>query len=85
VIQGGAVTIPAGGTVVVQPGTHVQVLTDSTIRLEGTLIAAGSSSSPVTFDAVSVYPPMIEVEGGTLQSSFTQFRGRCARSRTARS
>jgi len=74
-IQGGTVLIPPDGTVVVQPGVHVQVMTNSSLRVEGTLRIDGSVSSPVTIDAISVFPPMIEVEGGTLQMAFTRIGG----------
>lgn len=74
-IQGGTVLIPAESTVIVQPGVHVHVLTNSSLRVEGTLRAIGSASNPITFDAVAAYPPMIEVEGGTLDTAFTQLGG----------
>lgn len=47
VIDSGLTTLPAGGTVVVDPGVSVRIETGSELRVEGTLIAQGTASSPI--------------------------------------
>lgn len=46
-------TIPAGGTVVVEPGVTVDLDDGATLDVRGTLLAQGSPAEPVTFNAFS--------------------------------
>lgn len=46
-IDSGLTTVVAGGTVIVDPGVTVRVATGSELRVDGTLLAQGTASSPI--------------------------------------
>jgi len=68
-------TIPAGGTVIVEPGVVVNVNPGREMIVSGTLLAQGTAAQHVVIDAPAVFPPMITVNQGTLDASFLDFRG----------
>ncbi len=68
-------TIPAGGTVIVEPGVVVNVDPSRRIVVSGTLLAQGTAAQHVVIDAPAVFPPMITVNQGTLNAAFLDFRG----------
>jgi hypothetical protein len=70
-----SITIVTGATVIVDPGVHVDADATRGISLQGTLRLAGTAAAPVVLTAPAVYPPLISVEGGTLQTSFAQIGG----------
>src|SRR6185436_20823684 len=70
-----SMTIAAGATAVVDPGTRIDVDAGRGVTLRGTLRMQGTAAAPVVMTAATSFPPMIEVAGGTLQTSFTQLGG----------
>ncbi len=70
----GNVTIPFGGTVVVEPGVEIRVQPNSTLFVQGTLRGEGTATSPILVTASSVFPPALEVSG-TLDLSFATITG----------
>lgn len=74
VIIQGRVIIPAGGTVIVEPGVEIRVQANSTLVIEGTLRGAGTTTSPILVTAPSVSPPALEVPG-TLDLAFATITG----------
>ncbi|HZW06156.1 MAG TPA: GC-type dockerin domain-anchored protein [Phycisphaerales bacterium] len=68
-----SVTIPAGATVNVEPGVRIAADPDRVITLRGTLRTTGTAAAPVTLSANN-YPPLITVEGGTLETRHTDIR-----------
>ena len=67
-------TIPATGTVIVEPGVTV-ALEAHTITVDGTFNVQGSSSSHVTFSDTTVFPPAVTLDGGTIIMTFADFTG----------
>jgi hypothetical protein len=67
-------TIPATGTVIVEPGVTV-ALQAHTITVDGTFNVQGSSNSHVTFSDTTVFPPAVTLDGGTIMMTFADFTG----------
>ena len=67
-------TIPATGTVIVEPGVTV-ALQAHTITVDGTFNVQGSSTSHVTFSDTTVFPPAVTLDGGTIIMTFADFTG----------
>lgn len=67
-------TIPATGTVIVEPGVTVQ-LQAHTITVDGTFNVQGSSTSHVVFADTTVFPPAVTLDGGTIVMTFADFTG----------
>jgi hypothetical protein len=67
-------TIPKGGTVIVQPGVLLQ-FQGHTLTVSGILNVQGQTSSHVTITADGNFPPAITVDGGKLVMSFTDVGG----------
>jgi len=67
-------TIPATGTVVVEPGVSV-ALQAHTITVDGTFNVQGSSASHVIFSDTTVFPPAVTLDGGTVIMTFADFTG----------
>jgi len=68
-------TIPAGGTLIVDPGVVVNVGYGATLTVSGTLSSVGGAGQEVRFNVTSVYPPAIDVYEGSLSATFTSFLG----------
>ena len=67
-------TIPTGGTVIVQPGVQLQ-FQGHMLTVSGVLNVQGQTSSHVTITADGNFPPAIEMDGGNLAMSFTDVGG----------
>jgi hypothetical protein len=67
-------TIPATGTVIVEPGVTV-ALQAHTITVDGTFNVQGSSTSHVTLSDTTVFPPAVTLDGGTIIMTFADFTG----------
>jgi hypothetical protein len=67
-------TIPATGTVIVEPGVTV-ALQAHTITVDGTFNVQGSSTGHVTFSDTTVFPPAVMLDGGTITMTFADFTG----------
>ena len=67
-------TIPATGTVIVEPGVTV-ALQAHTITVDGTINVQGSSTSHVIFSDTTVFPPAVTLDGGTIIMTFADFTG----------
>jgi len=68
-------TIPAGATVNVEPGVTVNFQSGTTLTLQGTIHALGTADQPIVLTHVAVFPPMVDVNGGTLDAAFVEFGG----------
>ena len=69
------VGIPSGATVLVEPGVEVNFDSGRELTVAGTVNAQGSNDHHITFSHPAVFPPMISVNGGVLNATFTDFRG----------
>jgi hypothetical protein len=66
-------TIPAGGTVVIEPGVTVN-FGNATLLVEGTLRGTATSASRITLSAAAVFPPAVIANGGTVDLTFADIR-----------
>jgi hypothetical protein len=70
------VAIPAGGTVVVEPGVHIQIDPDVTLLVDGEMVAQGTAGQPISIEAgTSLVHPPVHVFG-TLELDFGAVTGR---------
>ena len=67
-------TIPARGTVIVEPGVQLQ-FQGHTLIVSGNLKVQGQSANHVTITATSNFPPVIMLEGGTITIKFADVTG----------
>ena len=55
--------IPAGGTVIVEPGVQINIAEEATLSIAGTLQGDGTDLSPIIIASVANFPPGILVSG----------------------
>jgi hypothetical protein len=67
-------TIPKGGTVIVQPGVVLQ-FQGHTLTVTGTIKLQGQAASPITISATSNFPPVITLEDGNVNMKFATITG----------
>ncbi|MBC7833606.1 MAG: choice-of-anchor J domain-containing protein [Phycisphaerales bacterium] len=67
--------IPEGSTVIVEPGVRVDVQAGHTLVVAGTLRAIGTPTDRVVFTHPAVFPPMMRIEGGTLDLGWADIQG----------
>lgn len=67
-------TIPKGGTVVMQPGVQLD-FQGFTLSVSGNLNAQGLSTSHIRINAQDVFPPAITVAGGKVTIAFADLAG----------
>jgi hypothetical protein len=67
-------TIPQGGTVIVEPGVQVQ-FQGHTLTVSGVLQAQGQAASHITITATSNFPPAIMLQRGNVTLSFADITG----------
>lgn len=68
-------TIPPSGTVIVEPGVEVNFDANMELVVSGTLRLLGQAGQPIVVTAPAVFPPMIRVDGGTLEATFAELQG----------
>lgn len=69
------ISIPPSATVIVEPGTTVNFDQNMQLVVSGTLQIDATADSHAVFTYPSVFPPMLEVLGGTVNASFAEFEG----------
>lgn len=57
-------TIPAGATLEIEPGAIVEIQSGFKFRIEGTLNASGTASSPVLFTGPNSFDTGLDIAGG---------------------
>jgi hypothetical protein len=67
--------IPATSTVIVEPGVQINFDADMQVVVAGTLRLQGQAAQHVVLNAPAVFPPIIDVNGGTFDASFSDFSG----------
>src|SRR5688572_10174219 len=61
--------VPAGTTLILEPGVRVQINADSELRVEGRLIGQGTAANRVTITGANNYSAVLGVPG-TLELHF---------------
>jgi hypothetical protein len=67
-------TIPQGGTVIVEPGVELH-FQEHTLTVSRVLKAQGQAASHITITATSNFPPAITLQGGNVTMSFSDVTG----------
>jgi len=75
IVMNGNVVIPAGGTVIIDPGVEVRATANSTLVVQGVVRGEGTAEDRVRFTQTTSYPPIISVDRGVLECRFTEFDG----------
>src|SRR5215468_5192886 len=69
----GTYTVPVGQTLVMEPGVVVQIQSNSTLQVLGTLNANGTATSHISITGVDSYSAKVDVKG-TANIAFTDFK-----------
>jgi hypothetical protein len=69
------ITIPSTSTVIVEAGVHVTFDPDMQVIVSGTMDLQGQAAQRIVLQAPAVFPPIIDIDGGVFDSSFSDFTG----------
>jgi hypothetical protein len=69
------ITIPTTSTVTVQAGVRINFDPNMQVMVLGTMHLHGQTAQHIVLNAPSVFPPIIEVDGGAFDASFSDFTG----------
>jgi hypothetical protein len=71
----GDVTIPAGATVIIEPGVVVTVDAGFSITVNGTLQGIATADQPIMLSASANFPAMLALQAGTVDLQFAAIEG----------
>jgi hypothetical protein len=69
------ITIPSTSTVIVEAGVHVNFDADMQVVVLGTMNLQGQTGQHIVFQAPAVFPPIIDIDAGVFNASFSDFTG----------
>ncbi len=69
------ITIPATSTVIVEAGVQINFDPNMQVIVLGTMHIQGQAAQHVVLNAPAVFPPIIEIDGGVFDASFSDFTG----------
>src|SRR5215467_4481972 len=69
------ITIPSTSTVIVEAGVHVNFDADMQVIVLGTMQLQGQAAQHIVLQAPAVFPPIIDIDGGVFDASFSDFNG----------
>ena len=69
------ITIPSPSTVIVEAGVHINFDPDMQVVVLGTMQLQGQAAQHIVLQAPAVFPPIIDIDGGVFQASFSDFTG----------
>jgi hypothetical protein len=69
------ISIPSTSTVIVEAGVQVIFDPDMQVVVSGTMLLQGQAGQRILFQAPAVFPPIVEIDGGVFEASFTDFTG----------
>src|SRR4029453_14387836 len=69
------ITIPSTSTVTVEAGVHINFDPDMQVIVLGTMQLQGQVAQHIVLQAPAVFPPIIDIDGGVFQASFSDFTG----------
>src|SRR5262245_1805968 len=67
------ITIPATSTVIVEAGVQINFDPDRQVIVSGTMDLQGQDAQRIVLQAPAVFPPIIEIDGGVFDASFSDF------------
>ena len=69
------ITIPSTSTVIVEAGVHINFDPDMQVVVLGTMHLQGQAAQHIVVQAPAVFPPIIDIDGGVFDASFSDFTG----------
>lgn len=69
------ITIPSTSTVIVEAGVHVNFDPDRQVFVLGTMHLQGQAAQHIVLQAPAIFPPIIDIDSGVFQASFSDFTG----------
>ena len=69
------ITIPSTSTVIVEAGVHINFDPDMQVVVLGTMHLQGQVAQHIVLQAPAVFPPIIDIDGGVFDASFSDFTG----------
>src|SRR4029453_5217824 len=69
------ITIPATATVIVEAGVQINFDPDMQVLVAGTMDLQGQTAQRIVLQAPAVFPPIIDIDGGVFDASFSDFTG----------
>src|SRR5262245_14484633 len=69
------ITIPATSTVIVEAGVQINFDPDMQVLVSGTMDLQGQSAQRIVLQAPAVFPPIVGIDGGVFDASFSDFNG----------
>jgi len=69
------IAIPPTSTVMVEPGVQIHFDADRQLVVSGTLRLEGESAQHIGLHGAAIFPPILQIAGGTLEADFTDFNG----------
>jgi hypothetical protein len=69
------ISIPSTSTVIVESGVQVIFDPDMQVVVSGTMRLQGQAGQRILFQAPAVFPPIIDIDGGVFEASFSDFTG----------
>src|SRR4026209_811829 len=69
------ITIPPTSTVIVEAGVHINFDADMQVIVLGTMELQGEVAQHIVFQAPAVFPPIIDIDGGIFNATFSDFTG----------
>ena len=67
------ITIPATSTVIVEAGVQINFDPDMQVIVSGTMDLQGQAAQRIVLQASAVFPPIIDIDGGVFDASFSDF------------
>jgi len=69
------ITIPTSSTVIVEAGVQINFDPDMQVIVAGTMDLQGQAAQRIVLQAPAVFPPIIDIDGGVFDASFSDFTG----------
>ena len=69
------ITIPGTSTVIVEAGVQINFDPDRQVIVSGTMDLQGQAAQRIMLQAPAVFPPIIDINGGVFDASFSDFTG----------
>ena len=69
------ISIPATSTVIVEAGVQINFDPDMQVIVLGTMQLQGQAGQHIVLQAPAVFPPIIDIDGGVFDASFSDFTG----------
>src|ERR1043166_5892556 len=69
------ITIPSTSTVIVEAGVHINFDPDMQVVVLGTMQLQGQPAQHIVLQAAAIFPPIVDIDGGIFQASFSDFTG----------